>query len=1272
MKRFTGLMLVCLLGILSVQAQESKPGTPPSFSWPQERQDLTFETMAPIDVAKLLKEDQIFDTIKDIPWRFGTPIYTDMSLENSGSWYVYENGDRVWRLGIKSPDAYALTLIFDRYILPKGAELYVYNTDRSRVIGAFTDYNNQADHYFATTLIEGDELVIEYFEPQGVAFPGELQIESVNHAYRDPLMYVKGFGGSGSCNLNVACPQAEGWDEQIRSVALMLVSGSAWCTGALINNTANDGTPLMLTANHCYQNPGSLVFWFNWQSATCANPPTPPPYNAVGNLVHRSRNAASDFWLLEFSNPIPEHINPYFSGWNRDLSAAINETITGIHHPSGDIKKFSYATGGVQASSYLGAPGSGTTHWRITWSGGTTTEGGSSGSPLFDAEGRIIGQLHGGYAACGNIQPDYYGRLGVSWTGGGSTTTRLSDWLDPLGTNATAIDGYDPFGEVVPEVTDFTAEPQNPSAVQLNWTLNENQNPVLVAFNTTANFGLPNGEYFVGQGVAGGGTILYIGDGETFLHENLDFATTYFYKTWSRSETGKYSDGVTAEVTTPCPVVETLPLTEGFNGGAIPVCWEQLFVEGSLVWQTGSGNGSGTPANAYEGSGNAFIKAAGTADYGKTTRLLTPAVNFGDLELGELSFFFANAANETLQDTLRVLFRTSPESEWALLASYTSDVSEWTQAVLELPELSAALQIAFEGEVAGGHGIALDLVKIAGYYDAEFPAPANLAATIINDSDASLLWEAPTLTDASATLQGYRVYRDGSPVASLADPAQVSFTDAGLAVGTYVFEVTALYQDPHGESAPSNPAEVVVEPAATQYQLTIVIQGNGTTSPALGSHTYNEGSQVTLTATPAANSHFVSWLENGQVISTEEVTSVTMNGSRTITAVFALNQYAVALQSVPEGVGVQTGAGTYNHGQVASISTSLPQGYTFIHWKEGENIFSTSPSFQAVITADRQFSAYFAINQYEVSLEADPAAGGQVSGGGIFDYGTEITVTAVPSEGYDFGGWRKNGQLVSSQPSYTFTVENEVDLVARFNIRTFQISLAITPQGSGVTSGAGTYPYGSTATVSSAVYAGYQFVGWQENGDIVATNNPYSFQVFENRSLTAVLVSTDKTLVLGVEGLGTTYPAPGTYTHNLNSTVSVTAVANAGWHFVEWNINGTIQTDRSIEIVMTEDVTATAYFLESVSIDDPNAEDGFRIYPQPARDQLTIEWSHQAGPASIEVFNLGGQRILSVREDIIRQGNQQTTLDVSALQKGFYLLRITGQGNAFVQKIVIW
>jgi hypothetical protein len=440
--RNTIIILLLLLPFFST-AQLSQPGVLRGIT-DIETTDIPFEIMPPVDVAALIEEDMTFDTIPDIPWRFGENIEVDINTRDHGVWSESAKGFRAWHLGISSPGAYSLNLTFDQYKLPPGAELYVYNPDGTEVLGAFTEKNNQDDLYFATTLLAGDALIIEYIEPVNALFPGVLNLELVTHAYRDPFSHAKGFGHSGWCNLNVACEEADDWQNQVNAVVMLVTGSNGFCSGVLVNNSSYDATPYVLSANHCFRNPSTVVFWFNWQSEECNNPPSSPPHDALSGAVTRARNASSDFWLLEINNSIPETYNPYFAGWNRTLETTLNEFITGIHHPRGDIKKFSYTNGGVQAASYLGGPGSGTTHWRITWDGGTTTEPGSSGSAIFDSEGRILGQLHGGYAACGNTLPDWYGRFGVSWTGGGSNTTRLSNWLDPENTNAEVLDGYNP------------------------------------------------------------------------------------------------------------------------------------------------------------------------------------------------------------------------------------------------------------------------------------------------------------------------------------------------------------------------------------------------------------------------------------------------------------------------------------------------------------------------------------------------------------------------------------------------------------------------------------------------------------------------------------------------------------------------------------------------------------------------------------------------------------------------------------------------------------
>ncbi|MFN5292789.1 MAG: T9SS type A sorting domain-containing protein, partial [Flavobacteriia bacterium] len=263
----------------------------------------------------------------------------------------------------------------------------------------------------------------------------------------------KAFGSSGSCNMNANCPDGLPWTQQ-RNSAVMLVSGSSgFCSGALINNTQNDGKPYVLTANHCYSNPATWVFRFNWQATDCANPATSPTFQSLSGAVLRARRTPSDFCLVEITGglvngTVPLDYNPYFSGW--DNSGTIPTTTVCIHHPSGDIKKISFDDAAPSISQAMGSSEANST-WTVEWDRNTTTEGGSSGSPLFDQNHRIIGQLWGGGASCQNLSaPDYYGRVANSWMPAGSNSTnQLKYWLDPTNSGASFIDGFDPNNSTV-------------------------------------------------------------------------------------------------------------------------------------------------------------------------------------------------------------------------------------------------------------------------------------------------------------------------------------------------------------------------------------------------------------------------------------------------------------------------------------------------------------------------------------------------------------------------------------------------------------------------------------------------------------------------------------------------------------------------------------------------------------------------------------------------------------------------------------------------------
>jgi len=437
-------LVASLIFIISIpaSAQISEGGVPPSFS------KLTLSAVPtvatpPVDAAPLLAEDKIEEAM-GLPFRFGQPFDVDYSLNNSGTWDELPDGGRIWRLKIYSPGAYSINLIYSRFWLPPGAKLFVYDASWEMIIGAFTERNNKDHGQFATGPVKGDMTVLEYYEPAGVRGQGEIAISRIVHAYKDVFFGLgkdgKDYGESGSCNNNVNCPEGVPWQDDIRSAAMILTSGGfRLCSGAMVNNVRQDRKSYFLTANHCLGGESTWIFMFNYQSPTCANINGPTGYTVSG-CTRRAAYATSDFGLLELSEQPPDSYNVYYSGWtNIDTPS---QSSTCIHHPSGDIKKISFDYEPVTSADYLGT--SGTTHWRIgSWNDGTT-EPGSSGSPLFDQNHRVVGQLHGGYASCTSITSDWYGKFAMSWNGGGSAASRLKDWLDPDNTGAATLDGYDP------------------------------------------------------------------------------------------------------------------------------------------------------------------------------------------------------------------------------------------------------------------------------------------------------------------------------------------------------------------------------------------------------------------------------------------------------------------------------------------------------------------------------------------------------------------------------------------------------------------------------------------------------------------------------------------------------------------------------------------------------------------------------------------------------------------------------------------------------------
>ena len=451
MKTLYTLSLLLLSSSLFAQIQ-GNGGVPTSSKLVLNDKVIQQWVYAQPDISALQAEDAVVDEQGTAPWRFGFNNYTNLNTTNAGSWFDLPNGARLWLAKVKCEGALTVNLTFEQTSIPNGNKLFVYNAAKDFILGAFTQ-EHIYDGQLGTELIPGDEAIIEYYvAPKNNH--GHIQLATVTHGYRTANEFLeKAFGSSGSCNMNVNCPDGMPWTPQ-RNSAVMLVSGSSgFCSGALINNTQNDGKPYVLTANHCYSNPATWVFRFNWQAIDCPNPGASPTFQSLSGAVLRARRTPSDFCLVEITGglvngTVPLDYNPYFSGW--DNSGNIPTASVSIHHPSGDIKKISFDDAAPSISQGMGSSEANST-WTVEWDRNTTTEGGSSGSPLFDQNHRIIGQLWGGGASCQNLTaPDYYGRVSNSWEPVGSNSTnQLKFWLDPSNSGAAFIDGFDPNNTTV-------------------------------------------------------------------------------------------------------------------------------------------------------------------------------------------------------------------------------------------------------------------------------------------------------------------------------------------------------------------------------------------------------------------------------------------------------------------------------------------------------------------------------------------------------------------------------------------------------------------------------------------------------------------------------------------------------------------------------------------------------------------------------------------------------------------------------------------------------
>ena len=363
---------------------------------------------------------------------------------------------------------------------------------------------------------------------------------------------------------------------------------------------------------------------------------------------------------------------------------------------------------------------------------------------------------------------------------------------------------------------------------------------------------------------------------------------------------------------------------------------------------------------------------------------------------------------------------------------------------------------------------------------------------------------------------------------------------------------------------------------------TVTVAANPTNAGTVtGGGTYDQGQSCTVSATANTGYTFTNWTENGNVVSSNATYTFNVEGNRNLVANFTLNNYTVTVSANPSNGGTVTGGGNFTYGQSCTVTATANTGYTFSNWTENGNVVSSNANYTFTVNSNRTLVANFTENTYTITVSANPSNGGTATGGGTFTYGQSCTVTATANTGYTFTNWTENGNVVSSNANYTFTVEGNRNLVANFTAITYTITVSANPSNSGTTSGGGTYTHGQSCTVIATSADGYTFMNWTENGSVVSTDANYSFIVTNNRSLVANFEEQQPdTYNINVSpnpNIGGTVTGGGNY--NGGQQCTVTATANTGYTFVNWTENGeVVTTNASYTFIVTGNRTLVANF----------------------------------------------------------------------------------------------
>ena len=693
----------------------------------------------------------------------------------------------------------------------------------------------------------------------------------------------------------------------------------------------------------------------------------------------------------------------------------------------------------------------------------------------------------------------------------------------------------------------------------------------------------------------------------TSLNDYMGQAIYIAFKYTGNSDRVWMIDDVSVtESFTPCSVAEA-PYSWNFDSG-YGSCWTgyDADMSGDENWQL------------YEwsdGTKNIWHKPSSTAQVGwlYSRRVTLPTGNFNYT----LTYLSKNSGNNGTGESHTVWIAVDKTgayvpADYTLLYTEPDYTSSWTERTIDLtPYKGHTVSIAFKYMGANGHHWNVDdfaISQAAAEYTINVNAnnnswgtvsgggtyPAGATCTLLASPasgyqfdcwklNGSVVSNSPQYSFTVTENATYTAYFAETPVVYYTITTEVTPSGAGTITGggTYpagssiTLEAVnnpgwtfAHWQDNNS----SNPRTITVTGDATytatftqdNYVITTNVSpaGAGTVT---GGGAYHYGNVATLTATANSGYEFAGWNDGN----TDNPRAITVTQSETYTAFFnevGTTMYAVTASVNPVGAGTVTGTGTFPAGTVTTLEAVANAGYTFDHWQDG----ITANPRTVTVNNNMNFTAYFTRNQYIITVVASPSNGGIVSGGGAYYYGDYTTLTAIPNSGYEFVGWSDG----SNEPNHTVMVTGNATYTATFaagGSTYYTVSAYVSPTGAGTVSGTGTFPAGSTTTLTAIANSGYAFDHWNDG----STTNPRTVTVNNNMSFTAYFNSDQYTITVNANPTaGGTVTGGGSYPYG--ATVTLTATANSGYSFMRWN-DGNTSNVRTITV--TGNATYTALFM---------------------------------------------------------------------------------------------